>query len=318
MARSGVPVTEIAQKFGGSYSAIRVLIGRSGESCKIRENYLRIRRDNALIHREFREENSKAIKVWKAIEAAWRLSECEVCGKIFTTVTNGFICSEKCHGAKYYAKNREIVNAKAKAKARAKSKLERIQNRERRKEWFKNNPKPCKECGHPISAEKRSVCDSAVFCSPLCHSRNRAKRPEYIADKAARYLSDKLLGKHRKQKAAWYAKIPTALITKSLRNRLRRAVIGAGGSKEANTESLTGCSSIELISWLKARFQPGMTMENYGSYWHVDHAISCKSFDLTKPEEQKKCFHYTNLQPLEGSKNISKGDNCWSVIPNRQ
>jgi hypothetical protein len=93
------------------------------------------------------------------------------------------------------------------------------------------------------------------------------------------------------------------------------AVIRAGGSKSANTESLTGCSSAELVAWLKAKFQPEMTMENYGSYWHVDHAIACAKFDLTKPEEQRKCFHYTNLQPLEGGENISKGDDCWSVVP---
>ena len=34
---------------------------------------------------------------------------------------------------------------------------------------------------------------------------------------------------------------------------------------------------------------------------------SCASFDLTKPEEQKKCFHYINLQPLWAFDNMSKG-----------
>ena len=30
-------------------------------------------------------------------------------------------------------------------------------------------------------------------------------------------------------------------------------------------------------------------------------------FDLTKIEEQKKCFNYTNLQPLWAEQNLSKG-----------
>ena len=49
-----------------------------------------------------------------------------------------------------------------------------------------------------------------------------------------------------------------------------------------------------------------MTWDNYGSYWHVDHIIPCCKFDLTDPEQQLKCFHYTNLQPLEATANLRK------------
>jgi hypothetical protein len=35
--------------------------------------------------------------------------------------------------------------------------------------------------------------------------------------------------------------------------------------------------------------------------------VPCASFDLTKPEEQFKCFHYTNLQPLWAKENLRKG-----------
>ena len=30
----------------------------------------------------------------------------------------------------------------------------------------------------------------------------------------------------------------------------------------------------------------------------IDHIKPCKLFDLTKEEEQRECFHYTNCQPL--------------------
>ena len=30
----------------------------------------------------------------------------------------------------------------------------------------------------------------------------------------------------------------------------------------------------------------------------IDHIRPCYAFDLTDPKQQKKCFHYSNLQPL--------------------
>ena len=53
-----------------------------------------------------------------------------------------------------------------------------------------------------------------------------------------------------------------------------------------------------------------MTRENHGEC-HYDHMRPCASFDLTDPEQQKQCFHYTNLQPLWAKDNPSKSDN-WS------
>ena len=69
---------------------------------------------------------------------------------------------------------------------------------------------------------------------------------------------------------------------------------------------LTGCTIPYLRGYLEGKFKEGMTWENYGS-WHVDHIKPCASFDLTKKEEQEKCFHYTNLQPLWALENIKKG-----------
>ncbi len=74
------------------------------------------------------------------------------------------------------------------------------------------------------------------------------------------------------------------------------------------TMEMLGCSMNDFILYIESKFQVGMTWENYGSAWHVDHIMPCAIFDLTKPEHQRRCFHFSNLQPLFAVDNIRKSD----------
>lgn len=72
---------------------------------------------------------------------------------------------------------------------------------------------------------------------------------------------------------------------------------------------LIGCSVSELKLYLESLFKENMTWNNWGKgegKWHVDHIIPCAYFELSDPEQQKLCFHYTNLQPLWEKDNVSK------------
>jgi hypothetical protein len=80
-----------------------------------------------------------------------------------------------------------------------------------------------------------------------------------------------------------------------------------GICKSARTMKLVGCSIEELKNYLKKQFVAGMSWKNHGK-WHVDHIRPCITFDLSKPNEQRKCFHYTNLQPLWAIDNLEKKD----------
>jgi excisionase family DNA binding protein len=95
-------------------------------------------------------------------------------------------------------------------------------------------------------------------------------------------------------------------IVMALRGRMRRAL--KGNVKAETSMRLLGCTSAELEKHIASQFKPGMTLDNYGlSGWVIDHIIPCAQFDLTKPEHQKICFHYTNLQPLWAIDNMKKG-----------
>jgi len=52
----------------------------------------------------------------------------------------------------------------------------------------------------------------------------------------------------------------------------------------------------------------GMTWENYGKYWHMDHRRPISSFNLLDDNDVTACFHYTNLQPLLAIENLKKNN----------
>lgn len=93
----------------------------------------------------------------------------------------------------------------------------------------------------------------------------------------------------------------------SLRSRLNLAI--KNNTKHGKTKDLIGCSIDFLKEYLSNMFQEGMSWNNYGKNgWHIDHIMPCSSFDLTILEQQKLCFHYSNLQPLWAKENISKSN----------
>jgi hypothetical protein len=96
-------------------------------------------------------------------------------------------------------------------------------------------------------------------------------------------------------------------ITANLRSRMKSVIANAKANKCTNSMKLIGCNTRFLRAYLEAQFVDGMTWDNYGLRgWHIDHIRPCASFDLTKPDNQRKCFHWSNLQPLWWRDNLEK------------
>jgi hypothetical protein len=101
-------------------------------------------------------------------------------------------------------------------------------------------------------------------------------------------------------------------IAMNIRNRVNLAI--GRQSKSASTMALLGCTISHLIAHLESLFQDGMSWQNHGrDGWHIDHIRPCASFDLADPEQQRQCFHYTNLQPLWAGDNLRKGSSTSSA-----
>jgi hypothetical protein len=92
-----------------------------------------------------------------------------------------------------------------------------------------------------------------------------------------------------------------------LSNRLRQLLRTGNARGKSSILKVIGCDIPWLVAWLEVHFKPGMNWENYGSVWHCDHRQPCAGFNLTDPQQQRLCFHWTNLQPLFAHENLSKG-----------
>ena len=132
--------------------------------------------------------------------------------------------------------------------------------------------------------------------------RTNPQRKEYL--RQYKQSNKPRLMVKQKQRRAEKNKNPKHRINHSLRARLARFITGVG---TGSIQSLVGCTKDQLVNHIESQFTKRMNWENYGRYWHIDHIIPCSSFDLTKANHRKICWHWTNLRPLEAKKNISKG-----------
>lgn len=129
------------------------------------------------------------------------------------------------------------------------------------------------------------------------------KRPDIIARHRARFLERK-------------ATNPNFALAQVLRVRIRNAIKNQSGSKASTSIALLGISIERVREHIETQFQPGMTWQNFGrDGWHLDHIIPCSSFDLRKPEHQRRCFHFSNLRPMWEKANLRKASTIEGELP---
>lgn len=122
---------------------------------------------------------------------------------------------------------------------------------------------------------------------------NRAHARSWEQRKASSY----------KYEQKMYANDVEFRLKKCLRSRFYKAM--SRDQKLSSTLSIVGCSINVLREHLESQFFDGMSWDNFGE-WEVDHVLPCASFDLTDPDQQRQCFHYSNLQPLWRADNRRK------------
>jgi hypothetical protein len=171
-------------------------------------------------------------------------------------------------------------------------------------------PKTCSKCTKEQPADQfRYHSMTCLTCEKGRLYGWRTKNPEKFKAICKTYREkDDYRDKQNKYTRNRYATDMNYKLEKLYRARVRLFIKGGVKHGKAKYEEMLGCSWDTLREWLQSNFVEGMTWENYGSEWHVDHTLPCAIFDFTNEENVKTCFNWSNLAPMFGSENISKSD----------
>jgi hypothetical protein len=220
---------------------------------------------------------------------------CPICNKIFSKKRKKY-CSEYCskiaedNSKKLWAiNNKEKILLSAKKYRDSHKKERKILEDKYRKTHRKQ---ACEKVKRYYWRNREKICQKA--------------RIYRLKHKEQRKIYDRIYRNKRKK-----IDINFKLLT-YLRSNLWKYL--KSNYKYGSSIQLIGCSIDQLKQHIEKQFKPGMSWSNHGKgdngkgmkEWHIDHIVPCASFDLSIPEEQHKCFHYTNLQPLWAIENAKK------------
>lgn len=190
----------------------------------------------------------------------------------------------------------------AKTKRGCRSQCKPCQNETRKAEYqrSKDREQQVARKWRKDNQDRYSLWAAEYSCRPEIRERNNTQR------------SERRKRHGRKEKVYSH---PNKLIRGSLSSRINYALRNVGVVKTIYTSELLGCSIEQFRAHIQLQWLPGMTWENRGVWkrdtpmtWHIDHITPCAAFDLTREEEQRKCFHYTNCRPIWALDNYMKCD----------
>ena len=207
----------------------------------------------------------------------------------------------------------------------------RLRNKEKDKEYRdKNKAKAKEKRDKPGNKEKaKELRDTPgkkakrkEYMNEYLERPGKKARAKELRDKPARKAKKKEYNKEYKQKPQTKdrnnkrhkERMKTDLayrIAKNLKSRHYQGLKSQNLEPTIPVLELMECSDKFLIIHLESHFEPGMTWDNYGNKsgcWNIDHRRCYDSLELKYIEEQRKCCHWTNLQPMWKPENLAKGN----------
>lgn len=150
-------------------------------------------------------------------------------------------------------------------------------------------------------------------CKDCSKARSQAWRESNADRRAAydrQYKAQNRAAKNAKDRQR-LASDPAYALRNSIRAAIFKALASRGAKKSERVEQILGCTMQEFVAHIEKQFARGMTWENRGD-WHIDHIIPLAT--AVSAEDVVRLTHHTNLRPLWGRENLSKGGKVQTLL----
>lgn len=186
---------------------------------------------------------------------------------------------------------------------------EKIIIKERMRKYYKDN---AKTINARVAARKAANPLRVKEQDRKSYAKHRLKRIErmgtYWLKNRTRFLAKAKEWRKQNPKKIkagyirYFKQNPEAKIAAQLRSRLNK-ILGSKTPRELTVFKMHGCSYPTLRRHIEKQFKEGMSWDNRGKVWHVDHIIPISLY-----ENKVDANHFSNLRPMFAHLNLSRGN----------
>jgi hypothetical protein len=156
-------------------------------------------------------------------------------------------------------------------------------------------------------AKRRSTPETAerikrLRMEPAQRARRIERQREYSKSDAGRALHNSYKNSYNKRRSKTDVQFKLAM---RLRKRMNMAVRKC--SKSGSAVADLGCSMTEFREYIESMFHSGMSWDNWGTVWALDHLYPLAMADLSDRSQFLAVCHWSNYTPLLISQNARKG-----------
>jgi hypothetical protein len=203
---------------------------------------------------------------------------------------------------------------------------------EHRKRW-RRKASNCALCGKELSGLDlkaywgKSREGVTEFKCRECKANRVKARAKEIEDEKTSRMMPHLFNCYECGSSFWRTTIKTTCSAKCVNKRAHRECMAnpkrhismvmrisigqalRGEKKRVAWSKLLGYGPDELMAHIERTMLAGMSWDNYGSAWHIDHILPVSRFNYQRPTDPdfKRCWALSNLRALWAVDNIRKG-----------